>query len=458
MQAKTNLQKEDVFQDLPIPVALRRMIIPAVTSQLIVLIYNMADTFFVGQTNNPYMVAGTSLILPVFNITLCLAGLAGIGGGSLISRLLGQSQEEEARRVSAFSLYLGLFIAALFAVGIAIFMEPVLGVLGAGENTYEYARQYATCVIVVGGIPTVLSNVLANLIRSIGRSKEASAGIILGGLLNIALDPLFMFVILPDGYEVLGAGIATCISNCTAFLFFVIVMLRMGKDSVVTFSPRKGLPCKSSVIAVFGVGIPSAVTTLLFDLDYVIIDKLMVSYHDLALAAVGIVLKVERFPLNVGIGICQGMMPLVAYNYSAGNEKRMNDTIRLSRSLGLIIAAISIVLYEIFAVQFAHLFIADTQTVELASQFLRIRVLATPLMFLSFFTVYLFQAFGKGRISLFLGVTRWLVFNIPMLFLLNAIFGMFGIVWSQATADVLTVALSFYVYYKYKPSVGKLQK
>ena len=458
MQAKTNLQKEDVFQNLPIPVALRRMIIPAVTSQLIVLIYNMADTFFVGQTNNPYMVAGTSLILPVFNITLCLAGLAGIGGGSLISRLLGQSQEEEARRVSAFSLYLGLFIAALFAVGIAIFMEPVLGVLGAGENTYEYARQYATCVIVVGGIPTVLSNVLANLIRSIGRSKEASAGIILGGLLNIALDPLFMFVILPDGYEVLGAGIATCISNCTAFLFFVIVMLRMGKDSVVTFSPRKGLPCKSSVIAVFGVGIPSAVTTLLFDLDYVIIDKLMVSYHDLALAAVGIVLKVERFPLNVGIGICQGMMPLVAYNYSAGNEKRMNDTIRLSRSLGLIIAAISIVLYEIFAVQFAHLFIADTQTVELASQFLRIRVLATPLMFLSFFTVYLFQAFGKGRISLFLGVTRWLVFNIPMLFLLNAIFGMCGIVWSQATADVLTVALSFYVYYKYKPSVGKLQK
>ena len=458
MQTKERSAQEDIFRNLPVPTALRRMVVPAITSQLIVLIYNMADTFFVGKTNNPYMVAGASLILPVFNITLCLAGLAGIGGGSLIARLLGQSREDEARRVSAFCLYLGLLIAAIFAGGIGLFMEPVLHLLGAGENTYAFARQYALCVIVVGGIPTVLSNVLANLIRSIGRSKEASAGIILGGVLNIALDPLFMFVLLPDGYEVLGAGIATCISNCTAFLFFVVVMLRMGKDSAVTFSPRVGMPGRGSIIAIFGVGIPSAVTTFLFDLDYVIIDKLMVSYHDLALAAIGIVLKVERFPLNVGIGICQGMMPLVAYNYSSGNKRRMEDTVRLSRRLGLGIAAVSILLYELFAVQFAHLFISDPQTVELATQFLRIRVLATPLMFLSFFTVYLFQAFGKGRFSLFLGVTRWLVFNIPMLFLLNALIGMFGIVWAQVTADSLTVLLSLYVYHKYRPAMPSAQR
>lgn len=458
MQTNVSSAREDVFAKLPVPAALRKMIIPAISSQLIVLIYNMADTFFVGQTNNPYMVAGTSLILPVFNITLCLAGLAGIGGGSLISRLLGQGKEEEARRVSAFSLYLGLTISALFAVGIAVFMEPVLGLLGAGENTFEYARQYALCVIVTGGVPTVLSNVLANLIRSIGRSKEASAGIILGGVLNIALDPLFMFVLLPEGHEVLGAGLATCLSNCTALVFFVVVLLRMGRDSVVTFSPRVGLPRGESVLAIFGVGVPSAITTFLFDLDYVILDKLMVSYDDLALAAVGIVLKVERFPLNVGIGICQGMLPLVAYNYSAGNKQRMEDIIRLARKLGLTIAGISIALYELFAVQFAHLFISDAQTVELASQFLRIRVLATPLMFLCFFTVYMFQAFGKGRISLFLGVTRWLVLNIPMLFLLNAVFGMFGIVWSQVTADTLAMLLSFYVYWKYRPAVGTPQK
>ena len=436
---------------MPVASALRVMVVPSVISQLIVLIYNMADTFYVGQTDNPYMVAATALILPVFNITLCLAGLAGIGGGALISRLLGGGQEEEASRVSAFSIWLGILIAAAFSLGMGFFMDPVLGFLGAGENTYVYARQYAFCVIVAGAVPTVLSNVLSNLIRSIGRSREAGAGIVLGGVLNIILDPVFMFVLLPDGLEVLGAGIATCLSNCVACLFFLIVLFRMGKSSVITFSLRRGSPVRSSILAVFGVGVPSAIATFLFDLDYVIIDKLMVSYHDLALAAVGIVLKVERFPLNVGIGICQGMLPLVAYNYASGNRERMHGTIRLARRTGLVIAAVSILAYEVFASQLARFFIADPQTVELASGFLRIRVLATPLMFLSFFTVYLFQAFGRGRVSLFLGVARWLGFNIPMLFLLNWIFGMYGIVWAQATADVLTVALSFYVYRKKGP-------
>ncbi len=451
MKKNTEADRERVFREYPVAKALRVMVVPAVVSQLIVLIYNMADTFYVGLTDNPYMIAGTSLILPVFNISLCLAGLAGVGGGALISRLLGQGREDEARRASVFSLYLAAFIAAVFAVGTGVFMDPLLKLLGAGENTYEYARQYALCVIVFGGVPTVLSNALANVVRSVGRSKEAGAGIVLGGLLNIALDPLFMFVILPPGQEVLGAGIATALSNGIACLFFITVVLRMGKGSVVTFNPRAGLASKESVIAVFAVGVPSAVATFLFDLDYVIIDKLMVSYHDLALAAVGIVLKVERFPLNVGVGICQGMLPLVAYSYGAGNHRRMNDTIRLARRVGLLIAAVSIVLYEIFAGPLVRIFLSDAQAVEMASGFLRIRVLATPLMFLSFFTVYLFQAFGRGRISLFLGVMRWLVFNIPMLFILNHFFGMYGIVWSQVVADSLTVLLSFYVLCRFGP-------
>ena len=449
MNAQTD--RKEIFESIPVPSALRVMIVPAVISQLIVLIYNMADTFYVGQTGNPYMVAGTSLILPVFNITLCLAGLAGIGGGSLISRLLGQNREDEARRVSAFALRLSLCVAAAFSIGMGLFMRPVLEFLGAGENTYRYASQYALCVIVLGGIPTVLSNVLSNLIRSIGRSRQAGNGIALGGILNIVLDPLFMFVLLPDGYEVLGAGIATCLSNCIACGYFLTLLVRMGRQSVITFRSGDGRAERGSIIAVFAVGVPSAVATLLFDLDYMIIDKLMVSYHDLALAAIGIVLKVERFPLNVGIGICQGMLPLVAYNYASGNHERMRSITRLARGLGLAIAAVSILMYEIFAGQLARVFISDAQTVEMASRFLRIRVLATPLMFLSFFTVYLFQAFGKGRVSLFLGVTRWLVFNIPMLFILNGIFGMYGIVSSQVTADTLTVILSFYVYSRLGP-------
>lgn len=450
--------REDVFRTLPVPSALRMMILPSIVSQIIVLIYNMADTFYVGQTHNPYMVAATSLILPVFNISICIAGLAGVGGGSLVSRLLGQGREDEARRVGTFSLYLGLSISALFALVMGLFMRPILELLGAGDNTYDYARQYAFCVIVAGGIPTVLSNVLSNLLRSIGRSTAAGFGIVLGGVLNIALDPLFMFVLLPDGQEVFGAGVATCLSNCIACGYFIVVLLLSGKGAVITFNPRVGLAERSSIAAVFAVGVPSAVTSFLFDLDYVILDRLMTSYNDLALAAIGIVLKVERFPLNVGVGICQGMMPLVGYNYSAGNRKRLKDTIILSLGIGLVIAAISILLYELFAAPLTRLFLDDAQTVELAAAFLRARVLATPLMFISFFTVYLFQAFGKGRISLLLGVVRWLGFNIPMLYILNHIVGMYGLVWSQVTADSLNVVFSLIIFLKFRPPILRREK
>ena len=376
--------------------------------------------------------------------------LFGVGSSSMMSRSLGKKDYETVYRSAAFGFYCSIFAGLLFSIAYTVFQVPLLNLLGATEETLGATIGYARWTVTFGAVPAILNVVLAYLVRAEGAAMHASIGTMSGCFLNILLDPIF---ILPWGLNMgaEGAGLATFLSNCVACLFFLTVLIRMGKGSIITFNPRVGLPQKESIFTVFAVGIPSAIASFLFDMDYVIIDKLMVSYNDLALAAVGIVLKVERFPLNVGIGICQGMMPLVAYNYSAGNEKRMNDTVRLSRRLGLGVAAVSILLYELFAPEFSRLFISEAETVALASQFLRIRVLATPLMFLSFFTVYLFQAFGKGRISLFLGVTRWLVFNIPMLFLLNAIFGMYGIVWSQAIADILTVALSFFMYFRYRP-------
>lgn len=367
----------------------------------------------------------------------------------MISRLLGEEREDEAKKVSSFSFYLSIAVTAVFSIVMFALMKPILELLGASNNTFHYARQYAFCVIVLGGIPTVLSNVMANLLRSVGMSKEAGFGITMGGIINMALDPLLMFVLLPRGNEVLGVGIATLISNCIACSYFFCVIYGIRKQSVISFSLRHGLPDRRSIGSIFNVGIPSAVATLLFDIDYVIIDKLMASYGDIALAAIGIVLKAERLPLNVGIGICQGMMPLVAYNYSAKNHERMNNIIKFSIKVGITVSIISIILYQVSAGSIMQIFIPEQQTVLLGTGFLRIRCLATPLMFMSFFTVYVFQGFGEGNKSLFLGVMRWAVFNIPMLFILNHIIGMYGIVWSQVCADILTVSLSFYVYRRY---------
>ena len=291
---------------------------------------------------------------------------------------------------------------------------------------------------------------MANLLRSVGESGKAGFGIAMGGVLNILLDPLFMFVLFPKGYEVLGVGVATLISNCCACAFFIVTILRQKTETVLRFRLPNGLPKSENVRSVFTVGIPSSIATLLFDIDYIVIDKLMSGYGDIALAAVGIVLKVERLPLNVGIGICQGMMPLVAYNYSSGDRKRMFRIIRFSLITGLIVGALSVTMYEILAGGIIRLFIADPETVRLGTDFLRIRCLATPLMFMSFFTVYTFQGFGRGERSLFLGIMRWAVFNIPMLFILNHFIGMYGIVWSQVTADILTVTLSAFVYFRFR--------
>lgn len=438
-----------IFESLPVGKALYEMALPTIFSQIVILIYNMADTFFLGRTNDPYMVAGVSLLLPVFNISLSLAGLTGVGGGALISRLLGEKREEEAKKVASFSFWLALGITAVFSLGMFAFLSPALRLLGASDDTFRYARQYAFCVIVLGGIPTVLSNVLSNLIRSVGLSRQAGLGITLGGLINIGLDPLFMFVLLPKGSEVLGVGVATLLSNCISCGYFLLVYRSVRRDAALSLSLTVGLPEKKSVRSIFNVGLPSAVTTLLFDLDYIVIDRLMAGYGDVALAAIGIVLKAERLPLNVGIGLCQGMLPIVAYNFASGDHQRMRKTIRLALCAGLVVGAVSIALYELFAGGILRLFIGEAQTVRLGGAFLRVRCLATPLMFMSFFTVYVFQGFGKGNVALFLGVMRWLAFNIPMLFLLNALFGMNGIVWAQVSADILTVILSFIVYRRY---------
>ena len=446
---KSRYSTTDIFENLPVPQAVRIMAVPTIMGQLIVLIYNMADTFFIGRTNNPAMVAGASLILPIFNISLSIAGLSGVGGGSQISRLLGEGKKEEAGRVSSFSVWFSLLIGGLFSLLVLTFMDPLLVLLGAGLETEGFAASYAFCVIVLGGVPTVMTNVLSNLVRSVGESGKAGFGVMMGGIINMILDPIFMFLLFPRGMEIVGAGTATCLSNCISCAYFLVTIRRMGRDSVIRLGFPKRLPRRSSIRMIFTVGIPSSVSTLLFDLDYVVIDRLMSSYSDTALAAIGIVLKAERLPLNVGIGICQGMVPIVAYNYASGDHKRMHETIRFSRTLGIVFALASICMYEVSAPLIMRFFIDDAATVSLGTGFLRIRSLATVLMFLSFFHVHLFNSFGRGREALFLGVVRWAVFNIPMLFLLNGIFGMYGIVWSQFTADILTVSLSFYVFARF---------
>jgi multidrug efflux pump len=433
----------EVFEKMPVPQALATMAIPTIIGQIITLIYNLADTFYVGQTNNPYMVAGVSLILPIFNVLLALANLSSVGGGTHVSRLLGMGCEDKASAAASFSIWLGAAVALAYSLLTAIFMSPLLTFLGAGENTFIYAKQYVTCVIVYGAVPTVLANVLSNMLRSTGRSVEAGIGVALGGILNIILDPLFMYAILPKGNEVLGVGIATFMSNVISCIYYAVVLFRLRGNTVISLLPKK-ISCQS-VVRIFYVGLPACFVSLMFDIDYMIIDKLMAGYSDIALAAIGIVLKAERLPLNIGIGISQGMIPLVAYNFASKNYDRMKKIYRLAFFSGIVCALICIAAYETFAGYIVNFLIDDAETVAIGTSFLRARSVATPFMIMSFFTVHLFQAFGKGGTALYLGFQRWVLLNIPAIFILNRFFGMYGIVWAQMASDTVNVIISFII-------------
>ncbi len=437
-----------MFESASVPSALARMALPTVVSQLITLIYNIADTWFIGRTNNPYMVAASSLVLTVFFASTALSNLFGVGGGSLVVRLLGRKEEDEARNAASLSLTMAAGAALLYAVLSLAFMDPLLRLLGASDNTVVFARQYLTCVVVIGALPTVLSIVAASLLRSVGYAREAAFGLGMGGVLNIALDPLFMFVLLPDGFQVLGAGLATMLSNLASFLYFFAVLRRVERESVLSIPRRIERIGADSMRSLFSVGVPAGLSLFLFDLTNIVINRLSASHGDVELAAMGIVLKVERLPLNIGVGICLGMVPLVGYNYAARNHERMKAFFSAARTVGLAVAAVCVVLYRVFAPQLIRAFIEDADTVRFGTQFLQARCFAPPFMFLSFHVVHFMQAVDRGRASFYLAAIRQLCLNIPILFLFNALFGMAGIVWTQMTADIVNVAVSYIVYFR----------
>ncbi|MCR4877659.1 MAG: cation transporter [Clostridiales bacterium] len=441
-----NMKKTALFETVSVPKALFTMAVPTIVSQLITLIYNMADTWFIGRTNNPYMVAASSLVLTVFLMAGALANLFGVGGGSLMVRLMGRGEKDEAKKVASWTVVMAAVWALIFSLFCLIFMNPLLRLLGASANTIGFARQYLLFVVVIGGVANVTSTAMSFMLRNAGYAREAAFGLGMGGVLNIVLDPLFMFVLLPDGFQVMGAGIATMLSSFVSLGYFLRTYRRVSRESVLEIPRRVEKIRPASRKNVLSIGVPAALSVFLFDLTNIVINRLTASHGDLELAAIGIVQKVERFPLNIGIGICLGMIPLIGYNYASENLKRMKAFFTAARVAGLAVAALSVLLYYLLADRLIGAFIGNEETVRLGTSFLRARCFATPFMFLSFNMVNFMQAVNRGSESFWLAAIRQVGLNIPILLLMNSLMGMTGIVWTQAIADILNVIISYIVY------------
>ncbi len=450
----SQLSKTDLFERVSIPRALAAMGIPTIISQLINLIYNMVDAFFIGRTGNSYMMAATTVTLTLTMLNVAFANLFGVGGGSLIARLMGQKRDEDGRSVSAYAVRGAILLGLGYSLVTGLFMGPILRFLGASDATIHFAEQYTLWVVVVGSAPTILSLTLSHLLRNTGHSTQASFGLSMGGVLNMALDPLFMFLLLPKGEEVLGAALATLISNVFSCGYLLVAFRRASARAPLTLklTRARGLD-KALRKSLYAVGVPSAVLTGLFDVASVCVNVLAAAHDDLVLAAFGIVMKVERIPNAVNIGICQGMMPIVAYNYAAGNRTRMNAAIRTARTYGLLVSAGSILLLELLARPVTNLFLSTSAedaagaltTVTLAAAFLRVRCLAAPVQLINYHTSFSLQAIGNGRATMLHACVRELGIYIPLMFLLDRLFGQMGLAAALPAGEGLAAVFALWL-------------
>ncbi|MBE6940106.1 MAG: MATE family efflux transporter [Ruminococcaceae bacterium] len=433
--------KTELFESVPIPKAIAALAVPTIISQLVTLIYNLADTFFIGRLANPYMVAAVSLTAPWFNLLAALGNLFGMGGSSLISRMLGSGKQDNIKYASAFSIWGGMTATLLFSVGTFLWLRPLLNFLGASPETYGYAEDYLWWTVTLGGVPTVLGLMLGHLLRSEGHARQASRGMMFGGILNVALDPIFIFGF---GLEVAGAAIATCISNVASVIFFLVQYARLHKDSYLSLHPKHFT--FRFARPVLSVGIATATGTLMANIASMVMVKLSSGYGDIPLAAYGVVRKIDMFPFSVAMGMCQGFMPLVGYNFAARNFQRMKEAIRFAWKVAAAFAVGCVAVFSLFAPQLLNLFIPEPETSALGTVFLRIACLALPFITMNFLVSYTLQSMGKGIQSTLLISCRQGLCNIPMMLLMNHLFGLYGLIWTQLVVDAFMIPISLGMY------------
>lgn len=435
------VSEKELFETIPVRKAVAALAIPSIISQIVSIIYNLADTFFIGQLGNPYMVAAVTLVYPWFNLLTALGNLFGIGGSSLISRLLGSKEHKAVKQVASFSFYGGIAATFLFSLLSFVFRVPLLRFLGASNDNFTYAQSYFLWVVIIGGIPTMLSMTLAHLLRSEGHARHASAGMMFGGILNIILDPLFMFGV---GMGFVGSAVATACSNLASMLFFLVIFHRLKEKTALSLSIRDF--SMKYIRPVFSVGIASAIMTTLANASNMVIVKLASGYGDISVAAYGIVKKIDLFPLGICMGLCQGFMPLVGYNYAAKNYKRMRQISVFSWKAALVIAACFVICFFGFAPWIMQAFIQEAQTSVLGASFLRSACLAVPLTAVNALIIYTMQAMGKGPQATFMTVCRQGLLNIPCLLLMNWLVGLYGMIWTQLIIEALMLPVTIGMY------------
>ena len=437
------MQKSDktyLFEQAPIPKAVMTLAIPGVLSSMVMVLYNLADTFFVSMLDSAVQNSAVTLAAPVLLAFNAVNNLFGVGTSSMMSRSLGAGDHEKVRSASAFGFWGALFSGLLFALVCTVFRTPLMHLLGADETTIAATGQYMLWTVSFGAMPAILNVVQGQMVRSEGSALHASIGTMSGCLLNIILDPIF---ILPWGLGMgaAGAGLATCISNCFATVYFlVLARVKKGKTFVCMDIRRlKNIP-GSVVTGILGVGIPASIQNLLNVVGSTILNNFTAAYGAAAVAAMGVSHKLNMIPMQIALGFSQGIMPLVSYNYASGNRQRMKKAILFA--MGIIVPAMACVtvVYWLGAGTLIGLFMDNPDIIAYGTAFLRVMCLGTVFLCIDFMGVGVFQSLGMGRTALVFALLRKVVLEIPLLLLLNRLYPLYGLPYAQLITEVILAA------------------
>ena len=421
-----------LMESAPVAQSIVKLALPMMLGMIAQLVYNITDTFFIGQTGDPNMVAGISLTMPLFMLSQGLGNIFGVGASSYISRLLGARKTEQAKQTNAVSFYTTIGVGLAFTALLFILREPVLRLSGASGVTFVYANDYFSII----GAFTVVSLIgisLSGQIRSEGATNTAMYGMLIGIVLNVILDPVFILVL---GWGTAGAAWATVIGSAAAAVFLMLHVA--SPKSVLSISLRDFRPRPWVYAEILKIGVPSAITNIVMSITVVFSNRVAASYGDFVIAGKGVTLRVESISFMLIMALAAGYQPFAGFNYGAKNFKRLKAGFKVTLIFSTALALFFVVVFAFFGKTLIGLFISDPVTIDAGWKFMYAFVIGLPVMGVQMTLMVTFQALGKPLLSTIVSLGRQCLFYLPLLFILNHIWGFEGFMYSQPLADILT--------------------
>ena len=436
--------ENELFEKTKVSKAYMTLALPVVLGMVVSLIYNMVDTFFIARTGNTALIAGVSLGTPIFTLMIALGDIFGVGGSSVISRLFGKKEYEDGRRISVFCFYAAIAVGIVVSIILLVAKQPILGLLGCDETTWQYAGDYYQWIAL--GAPFIIVQLTPNnLVRTEGFAKASMIGTMIGAVVNIILDPVFIYTL---GMGAAGAAIATVLGNICGDIFYVIFIIKKCRYLSVDF--RKLKVTGAEVLAVLAIGIPASVTNFMQSIGVTLTNRFLQPYGTDKVAAMGIALKIIMISVLVMVGFAFGGQPLVGYNYGAKNKKRFNETIRFAFLLEVLTGAGMAIVLGAAAPLLVGLFLKDASVIAVAQQILRVQLIGMPFVGIVLASTCIFQAIGNGAGALILSAGRQGVIFAIVIICTSKIAGFSGVIASQPVSDFLTALVAVMILLQWK--------